>query len=1158
MRRLQVILIMLAVVATCFASADMSVRTAENRVSVTYTSSLQTEENRSTVETFILPATEAEIQINNMVIERRDASGNVLETLRNADEDRVRITDSFVMREMYGFEVTIDEQIDNNDGSVSIISELDYDLVARNNITIPTEISSAFRQAYEDIALNFNDSYLRNLPDKRPGILMIGRPSIAPYIASFIEWKRSLGFNVHFADTDECGGNTLDDIDAYVENYYNEHHPEYLIIFGDTVGDDYYIPTNFFQSPDGLENDADDNYYTMITGDDSMPEMLVGRMSFNDVGQLLTMVNKTMMYEGTPFLGDPSWFSKALMVAGNYAEGGLQPSTPTLTCDFFAELYEQDGFAVDKVYYPPNELAATVIRQHINNGRSWIIYRGWGDATGWHYPRFHKEDLDALQNGPKMPVVLSIVCNTGDFANATHVECFGEYWMHLGTPSQPNGCVAFVGPSDLHTRTALNNSFSTGIVDAIVHKGVRSFGAAVLGGKIEIYNNFPLERADGGYVPFYNHIYAILSDPSMNVWYGVPQAIADNLPDTIDRATSSLVIDYPGLDGARVTGTKDGLNFTYTEVVNGRAILPVDSMTDGDLTVTISKINMVPLQKTISVSESTDNIAVTANVLANGEYLIAGEPMEITYTLKNLSANSYDNVTATLTSNNAEVNTISAAVNVGTLAANAEATATFTVELNGAILPSNVIEMDLAISPTSTTEKFSYRIGGHALFANPQTASVAIGGDSNITVDVTNIGVYGVDGDIEVRSLCDAATVAQPDIDDIEVAVGATTQVSFTVSVNSECFPGRSLPFAFITTDENGYETTSHFSVTAGTVDNTAPTGPDAYGYYAYDSNDTSWAQAPTYEWIEIDPRDGGQGTVYEVTDDMSVDMDLPFTFRYYGIDYNSITACSNGWISFEQTWMSNFDNLYIPSPLGPYAMVAPYWEDLKGTQDGSGGYNDMRLVTWHDTANNRFIIEWNDAYNRFTVTSANPSLEKFQLILYPQADNDGEMVVMYHTVDNPATNTLSNYSTVGIENHTQTVGLTYSFADSYPASASPLTAGLAVKYTTSAPDNFVGNDDEVAPELVGTTLFANYPNPFNPTTTIGFNMAQPGAARLDVYNQRGQHVTTLTNGRFPAGRQTFVWNGLDSEGKEVASGIYLYKLQAGTYTKTRKMILIK
>jgi hypothetical protein len=1158
MKKFTLFLVLSAFIGMCFASADLSVRSTNDQVNVVFSNTLQTEGERSSVETYILPATEAEIRINRMVIEERDVNGNLLNTLRSTDENRVRISDNYIMREMYAFDVEVLEQTVNN-GITSTITELDYDLVAMNSVPLPTEISSAFRNAYENIALNFNDSYLRDLPDSKPRILMIGNASVLGYISSFIAWKRALGFDVDFASTADCGGNTLVAIDAYIENYYNTYRQDYVILFGDTTGE-FAIPTNYYQSPDGAENDADDNYYSMIEGDDSLPDTIIGRISFNNIQQLLTIVNKTKNYERNPFIGDYSWFNKALMVAGNYAEGGLQPSTPTLTCDFYAEIFEGDGFDVNKVYYPPHEIAATTIRQYINAGLGYIIYRGWGDATGWHYPRFHKDDLESTTNGPKSPVVLSIVCNTGDFANATHVECFGEYWMHLGTPSSPNGCVAFVGPSDLHTRTSLNNSFSSGIVDAICNKGERSFGAAVLCGKIEIFNNFPMERGTNGYVPFYNHIYAILSDPSLRMWYGAPLNFTDNLPEEIDRATSSLEVIVPGMDGAVITGTKDNLNYTYTKVINGRAILPIDTVTDGDLIVTITKPNYLPIQKTIIVSESTDNIAVTANVVTGGEYLLVGETMEVTYTLKNLSANSYDNVTATLTTSNPEIASITATQNVGTLASNAEANAVFSIELNGSVLPNTVVEVSLAIAPTNTIEKFSYRIGGGALYASTTTSMLNIGASTSVSIDLTNIGRAAfADGDVEIRSLCDAATITSNSFTGVgAIAVGGTATVNFDVDVASNCFPGRSIPFALITTDDSGYECTSHISIVAGSVDNTAPTGPDAYGYYAYDNNDTDWEQAPTYEWIEIDPRDGGQGTVTEVTDDQSVDFDLPFTFRYYGEDYNSITACSNGWISFIQTWMSNFDNCYIPAVLGPYAMVAPYWEDLKGLQDGTGGFLNMRLVTWHDSANNRFIIEWNDAYNRATLTSDNPSLEKFQLILYPNQDQDGDLVVMYHTVDNPTTNTLGNHSTVGIENHTQTVGLTYSFSNEYPASASPLQAGLAVRYTTTAPDPFVHNEQDTNPGIQSSILSQNYPNPFNPETTISFNLNTNGYARLDVYNQRGQYVTTLANGNYESGLHSFVWNGTDREGKPVSSGIYLYKLQAGTYTKTRKMILIK
>ena len=89
--------------------------------------------------------------------------------------------------------------------------------------------------------------------------------------------------------------------------------------------------------------------------------------------------------------------------------------------------------------------------------------------------------------------------------------------------------------------------------------------------------------------------------------------------------------------------------------------------------------------------------------------------------------------------------------------------------------------------------------------------------------------------------------------------------------------------------------------------------------------------------------------------------------------------------------------------------------------------------------------------------------------------------------------------------------------------------------------------------------LYQNYPNPFNPTTAISFSVPSTTRATLTIYNQTGAKVTTLFQGIVPAKEvQTLTWDGTDSFGKEVASGIYLYKLQTEKDTFTRRMMLIK
>jgi hypothetical protein len=89
-------------------------------------------------------------------------------------------------------------------------------------------------------------------------------------------------------------------------------------------------------------------------------------------------------------------------------------------------------------------------------------------------------------------------------------------------------------------------------------------------------------------------------------------------------------------------------------------------------------------------------------------------------------------------------------------------------------------------------------------------------------------------------------------------------------------------------------------------------------------------------------------------------------------------------------------------------------------------------------------------------------------------------------------------------------------------------------------------------------SLLQNYPNPFNPTTIVQFKIPQPAKVSLKVYNILGQLVRVLVDEEKPTGIYQSVWDGKDAEGKEVASGIYFYRLQAGKYDEVRKMVLVK
>lgn len=112
--------------------------------------------------------------------------------------------------------------------------------------------------------------------------------------------------------------------------------------------------------------------------------------------------------------------------------------------------------------------------------------------------------------------------------------------------------------------------------------------------------------------------------------------------------------------------------------------------------------------------------------------------------------------------------------------------------------------------------------------------------------------------------------------------------------------------------------------------------------------------------------------------------------------------------------------------------------------------------------------------------------------------------------------------------------------------------------YTMRVNNESVDNNDDVAPQVFRPTLKQNYPNPFNPNTSIALSMPFSSEITLNVYNTKGQLVKTLFKGNLERGDHSFTWDGKDSKGNSVASGVYFYSVVNAKGTQSRKMMLMK
>lgn len=345
--------------------------------------------------------------------------------------------------------------------------------------------------------------------------------------------------------------------------------------------------------------------------------------------------------------------------------------------------------------------------------------------------------------------------------------------------------------------------------------------------------------------------------------------------------------------------------------------------------------------------------------------------------------------------------------------------------------------------------------------------------------------------------------------------------------------------FVNLTANGGAYTASRHFPMPLGALGPEDPTGPDLYGYYAYEDADSGYGEAPTFDWLEIAPQAGGPGTPLVLSDDDRTMLTLPFTFPYYGQAYNTIWVCSNGWISFgSDPGTNDFSNSGIPSSDGPPRMVAGLWDDLNPALGGQIAY-------YHDATTGRFIIEWYQVPH-----FGSPSdIETFQIILldpamYGSVTGDGEIVLQY------AANLAQTDVTIGIENPSETDGIQYYYDGVPDSTAVGPQAGRAVKFTTDVPAVTVAERPRTRPPAFAFP--APFPNPAADQVQVRFTLPAAAPVELSLYDVAGRRVRRLLGGlRLGPGTYRYTFDLRD-----LRSGLYFLHLQAGARKATQKLVI--
>jgi hypothetical protein len=330
------------------------------------------------------------------------------------------------------------------------------------------------------------------------------------------------------------------------------------------------------------------------------------------------------------------------------------------------------------------------------------------------------------------------------------------------------------------------------------------------------------------------------------------------------------------------------------------------------------------------------------------------------------------------------------------------------------------------------------------------------------------------------------------------------------------------------------------------------PVPSDTGYYYAYYSGGLH-DYAPVFEWLALAPPGPGV-IVSEITneDADTVTVSLPFTFRYYGVDYGSVGICSNGFLELGSATHRFGSNTGIPAAGGPRAMVAPFWDDLDPSLAGD-------IYQYYDAVNHRWLVEFYDVAHY----GATGDRETFQVVFldplyYPTPTGDGEVMVYY------LTSLAQAGATFGLENAAETVGLEYYYDGVYHPWAAVVVDSFAVRYTTYPPDYLAVEEyGKTAGTVWQTTLSQLAPNPFSDQIQIRFSILDTGYSvkppSLKIYNTAGRLVKSFDLGSSIKNQESaIIWRGLDDQGRRVPAGVYFIRLETDETRQVKKAVLLK
>ncbi|MDP3114021.1 MAG: C25 family cysteine peptidase [Candidatus Cloacimonadaceae bacterium] len=939
------------------------------------------------------------------------------------------------------------------------------------------------------------------------------------------------------------GSDTQDKIRNYIISMYTTNTLRHVLLAGDTdviphrglyvnfaqAGyTDADIPADMYYSClDGNWNNDGDAYWGEMYEADLAPEISIGRLCYNSDAEIATFINKTMMYQNAPvvaniksslFVGEwlwegPTWGGDYMdeMIGGSSMHGYTTVGVPTSWN--ISTLY-------DRTYGYADAWNANHIRPLLSQGANLVNHLGHSNTT--YTMRLNNNQATATtitNNGVNnnFSIYFTQGCYSGAFDNRTTAvgqyttDCITEKFTSIATSA-----VAMIA----HSRYGWGVQGSTNgpsqylhrqYIDAIFGESIFELGYTLVDSKID---NIPY-ISNSPVMYWVTYETNLIGDPALMIWTDTPQQLNVQLPSYWTVGVNNYQIQTNAPNAA--IRIKAGNAFVYEGFANAAGLININllqTLNPGNYDLFLNAHNFYGYSTQITVAASQTPYVVPVNItfIDDDNLYHTGEIVNLSITLKNVGMmNQIAAGTLTLNSASPNILVLNGSYNFNPLAAadSIVVNGVFQIRIQGNYTDGAIAVMQFTTSfdgySTQTAANLNlnapvlamgtYQVVGNSNVINPGSAP-------HVNFTILNNGSGNAYSPMMIL-FCEDPFVSLSDFELNLPSIGYNSQIAvnaaFTIQVSPNAPLGHTVSISYILGAENGSSVEGNIVFYIGLMS------------YAFENDMMGWTSAaPNTSFVNQWNRNNNRNFTPNGS----------YSMKFGGSGASSYANSAYGVLISPDMTLGLNSRLKFHHWMAAEAHSTP-------TYAWDGGMVQMSLNggTWQQ------ITPVGGYPHRIYNNPASP----FPANTYVWSGSFNWSEVVFD-----------------LSAHSGTAKFRFAFG----SDGSVTGEGWYIDDVHIESDP-VSNDDESIGAL-RYQLLGNYPNPFNPSTNISFNLPIKSIVNLTIFNLKGQKVKTLVNAELPSGKHDIVWNGKDENSSPVSSGIYLYRINAGSWQDSRKMMLMK